>query len=129
MANNDRAFDSLLNRQPQSKPDREQSWAQLTSSYLQDLPQQLEAISTVLESKDYDTVKKQAHRIKGTSGTYRLDTISQSAAELERLAESRNPEAIVTAINKIMRLVQLEAKKLNSGAACSADNNERSTNG
>jgi HPt (histidine-containing phosphotransfer) domain-containing protein len=129
MGNNDKTFDSSPNQQLQSKPDRQQAWAQLTAKYLQDLPQQLDGIRTVLQIKDYTTIKKWAHRIKGTSGTYRLDTISKSAAQLEHLADSQNPDKIVTTINKVRRLVELETKKLNSQLVSSADSSEGVANG
>jgi len=109
MENNDKTLDSPSNRDPERD-----AWAQLTWKYLNDLPQQLDGIRTILEVKDYSTIKKQAHRIKGTSGTYHLKTISQGAARLERLAEGRNHHAIASAINKVSRLVELESKRLNS---------------
>ena len=128
MGDNDKTFDSSPNQQLQSKPDRRQAWSQLTAKYLQDLPQQLDGIRAVLEIKDYTAVKKQAHRIKGTSGTYRLDTIAQSAAQLERVADSQTPTAIVATINKVMRLVELETDRLNSMAVSSVDTSERLAN-
>ncbi len=129
MGDNDKTFDSSPNQQLQSKPDRQQAWSQLTAKYLQDLPQQLDGIRAVLEIKDYTAVKKQAHRIKGTSGTYRLDTISKSAAQLERLADSQNPDAIVATINKVMQLVELETNRLSSIAVSSTGNSEGVANG
>lgn len=129
MKNSDKTFDSSSNQQPQSKLDREQAWTQLAAKYLHSLPQQLDEIRTILELKDYAAIKKHAHRIKGTSGTYRLETISQSAAQLERSADSRDPDAIVTIINKVERLVELEASRLNSPTVFSADSSERVTDG
>lgn len=129
MENNNKTFDSSLNQQPQFKPDSEQAWAQLTVKYLNELPQQLRGIRTTLEVKDYTRIKKQAHRIKGTCGTYRLDTISQSVARLEHLADSQNPDAIATTIDKVMRLIELETSRRNSRTASVTDNSERKTNG
>lgn len=129
MENNEETFDSPSNRQPQSELDDDQAWAQLTSRYLRDLPHQLDGIRTVLEVKDYSAIKKQAHRIKGTAGTYRLDAISKSAAQLERLADTQNSDAIAAAINKVKRLVELETNRLNSQTVPSSDNSERNTNG
>jgi HPt (histidine-containing phosphotransfer) domain-containing protein len=108
---------------------RQQAWTKLTSKYLRDLPQQLDGIRTVLGIKDYDAIKKCAHRIKGTSGTYHLETISRSTAQLERLAETRNPDAIVDSIDKVRRLVELETKRLNSHPPSPAHTSERSGNG
>ena len=121
-------------RRPESKLEEEEAWAQLAAQYLRSLPQQLDRIRTTVEikdlrPKDYSTIKKQAHRIKGTSGTYRLDTISESIAQLERLADSQNPDAIVTTINRVMRLVEKETERLNSRLISSNSSTERNANG
>jgi len=129
MKNNDKTSDSLSNQRPLSSPNHEQVWAELTAKYLNDLPRQLDGIRSILELKDYARIKNRAHRIKGTSGTYRLDTISKSIARLERLADSRNPHTIASAINKVMRLVELETKRVNSRTLSSAGSGERNTNG
>ena len=129
MKDNDKTSDSLSNQQPRFKPNGEQAWAELTAKYLNDLPHQLDGIRSILELKDYAKIKDRAHRIKGTSGTYHLDTISESAARLERVADSRNPHTIATAINKVMRLVELETKRLSSRMFSSAGSGERNTNG
>jgi HPt (histidine-containing phosphotransfer) domain-containing protein len=119
---------SSSSRQPPSSQNHERAWAELTTRYLNDLPHQLEGIRSILQLKDYDKVKDKAHRIKGTSGTYRLARISKSAARLERLADSRNPHTIAAAINKVMRLVELETKRLNSQTLSPAATAERNTN-
>jgi HPt (histidine-containing phosphotransfer) domain-containing protein len=109
--------------------ERSEAWVRLAARYLRDLPQQLDGIRTTLKIKDYSAIKKQAHRIKGTSGTYRLEGISKGAARLERLAESENEGAIATTINKVMRLVELEAKKVNSQLVSSPRESERDSDG
>lgn len=129
MENSDKTFDSRPNQHPQSNLDHDQAWAELTSRYLHDLPQQLDAMRTTLEEGDYAKIKKQAHRIKGTSGTYHLDAISKSAAQLERLADSENPNAIAVAIDKVKRLVEAETTRLNSLGVSSTDSSERNANG
>ncbi len=83
MANNSKTYDSSPSRRPESKLGQEEIWVQLAAQYLHDLPQQLDRIKTTVEVKDYTAIKKQAHRIKGTSGTYRLDTISEGIAQLD----------------------------------------------
>lgn len=121
MEKKDKTLDPASNQRRQSGTDSDRLWAQLTWKYLNDLPQQLDAITTILEVKDYSAIKKQAHRIKGTSGTYRLETISHSAARLERLADGQNPDAIASAINRVKRLVELETRRLNSQTVSKAD--------
>jgi HPt (histidine-containing phosphotransfer) domain-containing protein len=126
MANNDKRSVSSSNHRA---PDRERAWVQLKTEYLQDLPHQLDSIRTTLEIEDYATIRNEAHRIKGTSGTYHLDSICQSAAQLERLAEDRNADAIATAINKVLRLVEMETKRLNSPEIRPAPGSERNVDG
>ena len=129
MVNNSKTYDSSPSRRPESKLGQEEILVQLAAQYLHDLPQQLDRIKTTVEVKDYTAIKKQAHRIKGTSGTYRLDAISRSVAQLERLADSQNPDAIVTTIDKVMRLVELESKRLNSRLVSCTKTCERNANG
>jgi len=93
MESKDRVSDLLSNRS--SGLDSKQTWTQLTSKYLRSLPQQLDEIRSVLEAADYSAIKKRAHRIKGTSGTYHLEGISKGAAQIERVADSKDAEIII----------------------------------
>ena len=128
MKNSAETVDLSSNQQPRSKPNSDQAWAKLTLKYLRNLPQQLDEIRGILEIEDYPAIKKHAHRIKGTSGTYRLETISQAAAKLERSANSRDPDAVATTIKKVKRLVELATNRLDSPTATSVDSSERSAN-
>lgn len=129
MPDNDKTLDLSSNQRPQSNLTRRQAWAHLTAEYLNDLPQQLDQIRTMLKLKDYAAIKKHAHRIKGTSATYRLDDIAQSADRLQCLADTKNPDAIDIIINKLVQLVELHANKLNSLTVSPVDDHERLTNG
>jgi HPt (histidine-containing phosphotransfer) domain-containing protein len=92
-------------------------WSHLVSEYLLDLPSQIKSIRTILEIPDYPKIKKQAQRIKGTSGTYGLETISKSAAHLERSAETADPDRIITAINNITNAIAIETIRQNTKQA------------
>ena len=129
MENNDTTSDLPSNQRQRPNLKPRQGWARLTSEYLQDLPRQLSAIRAIVEIEDYAEIKKQAHRIKGTSGTYRLDGISKSAAQLELSADAQNPDKIATALNNIVSLVKMESNRLNSQAVLSSDSSERTANG
>jgi HPt (histidine-containing phosphotransfer) domain-containing protein len=129
MTNSRRIQPLSPSQRPQSEPIQEQAWAQLAVQYLRDLPQQLDKIKTSVETEDYYSIKEQAHRIKGTSGTYHLEAISRTAALLEHLADSQNTDAIVTIIHKVMRLVELETKRLNAQLGSSTSNSEGKANG
>lgn len=129
MENNDTTLDLSSNQRQRANLKSKQRWAQLICEYLQDLPGQLDTIRAILEIRDYTKIKKQAHRIKGTSGTYRLDAISESAAQLERSADAQNPDKIATTLNNIVSLVEMESRRLNSQAVLSSDGHERTADG
>ena len=94
-------------------------WSHLVSEYLRDLPSQIKSIRAILEIADYAKIKKQAHRIKGTSGTYGLDTISNNAAQLELSAETKDSDRIITAINNITRSIEIETISQSTKSASS----------
>jgi len=129
LENNDTTLDLSSNQRHRANLKSKQRWAQLICEYLQDLPRQLNTIRAILEIRDYTKIKKQAHRIKGTSGTYRLDSISESAAQLERSADAQNPDKIATTLNNIVSLVEMESSRLNPQAALSSDGSERTADG
>ena len=93
---------------------RPKAWAQLASMYLQDLPHQLESIRVALESNDFNTIQKLSHRIKGTAGTYHLDSISQIASSLEQLANKGDSDGVSNALEQIPTLIKQEIRLLHS---------------
>jgi len=125
MANETTTSDTPLNRQAQPVPKNQSAWAELTAKYLRDLPRQLDSVLAVLQEKNYAALKNHAHRIKGTSGTYRLETICKSVTRLEQLAESKNPTRIAAELDKVRRLIELEKKRLDSQSLCSPAGQER----
>jgi HPt (histidine-containing phosphotransfer) domain-containing protein len=129
LGDDDTILDLPPNQRLRANLKSKQRWAQLICEYLQDLPGQLDAVRATFEKRDYTGIKKQAHRIKGTSGTYRLDTISQDAAQLERSADARNPGNIAAALNDITRSVEMESSRLNPQAAGFSEGAERTADG
>ncbi len=95
-----------------STDDRHRKLVQLTAKYLQKLPQQLADIKTALEDQNYALVKRHAHNIKGTSGTYRLDSICENAVRLEYLADEQIKEESLDIISEMMRLIKEQIRKL-----------------
>ena len=69
-------------KRSQSEHNRRQTWEKLTTEYLHDLLHQLDGIRDMLEAKDYAMIKHRSHRAKGTSATYRLNSISKNYAQL-----------------------------------------------
>jgi len=105
------SYSTPLEGQP-PQPTQGPGWEALTRKYLRDLPRQLNSITAILESKDYERIKTEAHRIKGTSGTYRLEAIARGAARIEKSAEMQHPQQIAAAIEEVNRLIDTEARKL-----------------
>lgn len=93
---------------------RPKAWTQLAGMYLQDLPHQLDSIRVALESNDFNTIKQLCHRIKGTSGTYHLNSIFKSASALEQLANKSDADGISNALEQISTLIKQEIRLLHS---------------
>jgi HPt (histidine-containing phosphotransfer) domain-containing protein len=129
MANKTTTPDTPLSQQLQPAHKPQSGWAELTAEYLRDLPKQLDGVLAVLQANDYAAIKSQAHRIKGTSGTYRLETICKSVARLERLAEAGKHDRIAAQITSIKRLVERESRRLDSQPLCCPAGGERGANG
>jgi HPt (histidine-containing phosphotransfer) domain-containing protein len=93
---------------------RPKAWAQLASMYLQDLPHQLDSIRLALESNDFNTIQKLSHRIKGTAGTYHLDSIFKIASALELLANKSDTDGVSNALEQISNRIKQEIRLLHS---------------
>jgi len=104
-------------------------WERLVSEYLSDLPRQLNSVREILEIPDYAKIAKQAHRIKGTSGTYGLETISKNAAQLEQSADTHDSGNVARAINNMTRSVEIESIRLKAQSAAASNSREGTTNG
>ncbi|MHC4551793.1 MAG: Hpt domain-containing protein [Planctomycetota bacterium] len=84
--------------------------------YLVDLAQQVIAFDAWLEAGDFTVVAKNAHRIKGTAGTYQLDDIAAVMAAIEPLAASGDAAAIQDKLKEAAGLV--EAQRQRAEQAC-----------
>ncbi len=93
---------------------RPKAWAQLAGMYLQDLPHQLDSVRLALESNDFKTIQQLCHRIKGTAGTYHLDSIFKIASALELLANKSDTEGVINALEQIPSLIKQEVRLLHS---------------
>jgi len=113
LGNIDKGSDSSLPKKPAPDLKTGGGWSHLISEYLSDLPRQLNSVREILEIPDYAKIAKYAHRIKGTSGTYGLEAISQDAAQLEQSADTHDSGRIVTAINNMTRSVEIESNRQN----------------
>jgi len=113
LGNTDKGSDSSSPQGPAPDLKTSGNWSHLISRYLSDLPRQLNSVREILEIPDYAKIKKQAHRIKGTSGTYGLDTISQDAAQLEQSADTHDPENVALALSRIIKSVETQSNRQN----------------
>jgi HPt (histidine-containing phosphotransfer) domain-containing protein len=116
MSHDSETDDSFSRRKARHGSGRNPAWGQLTLAYLRDLPQQLDAMVRALEEEDYDAIRDHAHRMKGTSGTYRLGSIAEHLGRLERLALSRDGKQVAALIDAIGVLVEAEIKAMDSPA-------------
>ncbi len=98
----------------QARPVRPKAWTQLAGMYLQDLSHQLDSIKLALESNDFNTIKQLSHRIKGTAGTYNLDSIFKIASVLEQLANKSDADGVSNALEQIPTLIKQEIRLLHS---------------
>ncbi len=98
----------------QARAVRPKAWAQLAGMYLQDLPHQLDSMRAALESSDFKTIKQLSHRIKGTSGTYHLDSIFKIVSAVEELADKGDADGISNALEQISIRIEQEIRLLHS---------------
>jgi len=74
---------------------------EILNIYVDDVPKQLTVIKEALNSHDLDTVRSQAHTLKGASGNIAANTIQRLAFELEKNAENGILENSITNLKQI----------------------------
>ena len=121
MENDGKNLDSAQKTPSPTTLNHRQGWAELTAEYLLDLPDQFEQIRRKLEIRDYSAIKKHAHRIKGTAGTYHLDDIATAAKALEQFAENRDRSGIERTLTAVIRMIKTGPAAQNPPNASSAD--------
>ena len=100
-------------------------WERLVSEYLGDLPRQLDSVRAILEIPNYEKIAQQAHRIKGTAGTYGLEAISREAARLEESAQTHDRQDVAQALGRITESVEAQNSRLKRRSAGTAGKPER----
>ena len=121
MGNTCEPTDSSSPQQARHGSHQTQAWQQLTREYLRDLPRQLDVVAHLLAKKDYGAIRDHAHRMKGTSGTYRLSSIAEQLARLESLAVDQDEKQIAALLDTISLQVEREAEAMASPAAPHGD--------
>ena len=92
-------------------------WERLVSEYLGDLPRQISSVRAIFEIPNYEKIAQQAHRIKGTAGTYGLEAISREAARLEESAQTHDRQDVALALGRITESVEAQNSRLKRGSA------------
>ena len=88
-----------------------QAWVELTQRYLADLPRQLQAMRACLDRGDLAGLQQQAHRAKGTAGTYRLEKIAAQLARLEDRAHRDALQELPSLLDQLTALVAEDVKR------------------
>ena len=128
MGNTDKGSESSSSKSTGPNLKTGAGWERLISEYLSDLPRQLDSVRAILDIPNYEKIKQQAHRIKGTSGTYGLDTISRDAGQLEQSADTHDRENVSLAIGRIIKSVETQNIGLNRQSVRAAGKPERAAN-
>ncbi|MFP4555762.1 MAG: Hpt domain-containing protein [Bacteroidales bacterium] len=77
----------------------------LVDMYIEQAPKFSEQLENLLENKDYQTLSKLAHKIKGSLSTVGITMLAQEMKELEQKAKlNSNTEQYPTYINRYKRI-------------------------
>lgn len=66
---------------------------ELVQEFVQELPNRVELIESMLAKASYSDLRRLAHQIKGAAGGYGFSPISESAAKLESLLKAEFVES------------------------------------
>jgi HPt (histidine-containing phosphotransfer) domain-containing protein len=75
--------------------------ADIAPGYLQNRIRDLDTLKDALARKDFDSIAKLAHKIKGTAGSYGFDDLSVIAKALETAAKSQDFEETAGAFERM----------------------------
>jgi PAS domain S-box-containing protein len=78
----------------------------ILSVFINEIPQQLNALLQFLNEKEFKAIERQVHTIKGAAGNVSATGIQEIAKELEILAKSMDIENIADRIPELERQVQ-----------------------
>lgn len=64
----------------------------LVELFLKKMAKQIPDLYSVIESKDYKQIALIAHSIKGSSGNFRLESVQEEGAKIEKMAKSQDKD-------------------------------------
>ena len=78
---------------------------ELVDMFVAEMPNRINALETQAESGDWEQVRRTAHHIKGSAGSYGFDAITSPAARLEHAAgEGCQEEDTLLALEELLSL-------------------------
>ena len=76
-------------------PGKDVSFQSLVREYVQNLPQQIQAVRAALEEGDLPLLATLSHKIKGAAGMYGLTTVGETAGLVEEAVEENQELALL----------------------------------
>lgn len=73
----------------------------IIDSFLDDCPDYMEAIREAVENEDAETLKREAHGLKGAAGSLRAEPASEAAQVLEEIGHSGDFSEAETALEAL----------------------------
>ena len=78
---------------------------ELVDIFVDDMPGRIHALETQAEIGDWREVRRTAHQLKGSVGSYGFHAITPAAARLEEvLDEGRQEEEVLSALDELLSL-------------------------
>lgn len=80
--------------------------AELLPGYLANRKNDLQQIEKALARNDYETIGRIAHSIKGSGGSYGLNSLTTAARDLEKSASAQNLQSVQSAFNNLQQKIR-----------------------
>jgi len=88
-----------------SLPTQDPRFRAIVEEFIEQLHEQMAAIDSAWQQRDFDSLKSLAHYLKGAGGSVGFDKFTEPSAELEQLAKARCERGVETAIGVLRSLV------------------------
>ncbi len=103
--------DTSIEKLFDNDPDFQDDLKELTKNFLNGLDSHLNKLEHAINQQAWDSVKAEAHSLKGSAGCFGYHDITQLAANLESSAKQQNAEAIIKAWRQLNDHCIQELKK------------------
>ncbi len=86
------------------------------AEFCKDLPLQIEALHRAFNDKDVESIKRQAHKLKGAAGNVGAEILHQLMLETEDAARQDDYSALEALLNEIdSQLAMIKSASVNPG--------------